>query len=680
MLRKSSENMSRFVSMLNARTTRRLAWIGVPVALLIALAAFWNWDWFIPMIQTRAATAMGRPVTISHLHLRLGRIVTVTADGVVVANPPGWPNGDPPFVSIKSLTIQADAWAYVRGNGLVVPVIELNGPRVLAAETKDGAANFRLSTGGGGSGSLKIGAVRITDGVAHVVIPQLKSDFNAKIETHGDGDAAKLVVDAKGTYAAQPITARIVGGALLSLRDAKNPWPVELNVENGPTHVSLDGTLQDPVAFEGADVRLRFSGPDMGLLEPLVGFPIPKTAAYQLAGKLDVHGLDKISFTDFQGRLGNSDIAGTIEEQPSGTGVKGKTKPVVTMNLRSNRVDLTDLNGFIGGTPARSDTANATPEEREAAAKANASPKLLPDKPISLPRLDWADIHLHYRGAHIEGRNMPLDDLTVALDAVGGRLTVHPISFGVGKGQLTGNVDLTPESGKDVHAKIDLRMRNLDVSRMMAATHTFEGAGSVSGVGAIDATGNSLASLLANSNGEVKMAMAGGDLSAVLVDLTGLQFGNALLSALGVPNKTQVQCFVGDLGMQRGILDFKAMTLDTGEGITNVSGNVDLSKETIDLALKTDAKHFSVGSLPTRINISGTFKDPKIRPGAEVGARAGAVVGLAVLFAPLAILPTIQFGTSEAEDARCGELLQQARASAGGKALRPPVQGASAEH
>jgi AsmA-like C-terminal region len=191
------------------------------------------------------------------------------------------------------------------------------------------------------------------------------------------------------------------------------------------------------------------------------------------------------------------------------------------------------------------------------------------------------------------------------------RITVHPISFGVGKGQLTGDVDLTPESGKNVHAKIDLRMRNLDVSRMMAATHTFEGAGSVSGVGAIDATGDSLASLMANGHGEVKMAMAGGDLDAVLVDLTGLQFGNALLSALGVLNKTQVQCFVGDLGMQRGILEFKAMTLDTGEGITNVGGNVDLSKETIDLALKTDAKHFSVGSLPTRINISGTFQGPE---------------------------------------------------------------------
>jgi uncharacterized protein involved in outer membrane biogenesis len=242
---------------------------------------------------------------------------------------------------------------------------------------------------------------------------------------------------------------------------------------------------------------------------------------------------------------------------------------------------------------------------------------------------------------------------------------------------LLANVDMTPQSGKMLHAKADLRMQSLDVSRMMAATHTFEGAGSVSGVGAIDATGDSLASLMANGNGEMKMAMAGGDLSAVLIDLTGLHFGNALLSALGVPSKTPVQCFVGDLGLTKGVLDFRAMTLDTGEAITNVGGNLDLSKETIDLALKTDAKHFSVGSLPTRINITGTFKDPKIRPGAEVAARTGAVAGLAALFAPLAILPTVQFGTSDADDARCGQLLQQARASAGGKALPAPVQGAS---
>ena len=656
--------------------TRPLAWVGVPIVLLVLLAVFWNWDWFIPIVQSQASAAIGRKVTIGHLHVRLGRVVQVTADDVVVANPPNWAAEDQPLAAIKALTIQADAWGYVRGHGLVLPLIGIDGARLLAAQHADGASNYQLATsgGGGGGGAVKIGDLRISDTDAHVVMAKLKADFNAHVATEGDGDAAKLVVDAKGTYAAQPITARLVGGALLSLRDKAHPWPIDLNVANGLTRVALDGTIADPLAFRGANVRLKFSGPDMGLLEPLVGFPIPQTPAYQIAGRLDLQGFSRIRFEDFQGRLGNSDIAGTIEEQPGATEVKGKSRPVVTMDLRSNRVDLVDLNGFIGGTPGRTTTKEATPQERRAVAKANASPKLLPDTPISVPRLDWADIHLRYHGAHIEGRDIPLDNLTVALDVVGGRISVHPISFGVGKGRLISNIDLTPTNAKDVHARIDLRMQNLDVSRLMAATHTFQGAGSVSGVGGIDATGDSLAGLMANGNGEVKMAMAGGDLSALLIDLTGLQFGKALLSALGVPTKTNVQCFVGDLGMQRGVLDFKAMTLDTGEAITNVGGNVNLSKETIDLALKTDSKHFSVGSLPTRIDIGGTFKDPSIRPGAEVAARAGAAVGLGALFLPLAILPTVQFGTSEADDARCGELLRQARASAGGKALPPPVK------
>jgi uncharacterized protein involved in outer membrane biogenesis len=657
-----------------SRINRRLAWIGIPAALLAILVALWNWDWFIPIVQSRASAALGQPVTMSHLHLRLGRVLQVVADDVVVANPPDWPSGDPPFASIHVLTIQADAWSYLRGNGLVLPLIGVEKPKIVATETSDGSANFRLSSGGGTQ--LRIGELRIADGDAHVVIPQLKADFNAHIVTRDEGHDARIVVDANGTYAAQPITAHLLGGALLSLRDPDKPWPVDLTIANGPTKVMLNGTLRDPLAFKGADVRLQVSGPDMALLEPLLGVPIPKTTSYQASGKFDLNGFDKIRVEDLRGRVGNSDLTGTAEMQPSGTESKGRSKPVVTLDLRSNRLDLADMSGIIGGTPGRTTTAGATPQQRAAVAKADAGSKLLPDTPISIPRLDWADIHLRYHGAHIEGRNTPLDNVTVTMDLVGGSIKVHPVSFAVGKGQLTANADLSAQSARNVHVRADLHMQNLDVSRMMAATHTFEGAGSISGVGALDATGDSLASLLANGNGQVKMAMAGGDLSAVLVDLTGLHFGNALLSALGMPQKTPVQCFVGDLQLQRGLLVFNTLTLDTGEAITNVGGDLDLSKETIDLALKTDAKHFSVGSLPTRINITGTFKNPTIRPGAEAAARAGATVGLAALFAPLAILPTIQFGTSEAADARCGALLQQAKTTAGAKASPAPLQDA----
>ena len=652
------------------------------MALLVLLAVFWNWDWFIPIVQTQASAALGRAVTIGHLHVRIYPTVQVAADDVVIANPPGWRQDDPPLATIGVLTVQAEPWAYLRGGGLVLPLIAIDRPIVYAAETADGGSNFRFPSGGPSAAPPRIGDLRIADGKARVVIPRLRADFETIIATREATDgASEIVATATGTYAGQPIEAHAVGGALLSLRDKEHPWPIDLTVANGPTRVALKGTIEDPMALAGADLMLRFAGPDLGRLEPLVGFPIPQTPAYDISGRLNfVGGLSRIRFENFHGRLGSSDLEGTIEEQPEAAQSGGTAKPDVTMDLRSNQVDLADLKGFIGGTPGRTTTANATPQEREAAARAKASARLLPETPISIPRLNWADIHLHYRGAHIEGRDVPLDNLSVAMDVVDGRITLHPISFAVGKGTLSGNVELTPTSDKMVRAKIDLHLRNVDVSRLMAATHAFEGAGSISGVGAIDSTGDSMASILANGNGGLKMAMAGGDLSAVLVDLTGLEFGKALLSALGVPEKTPVHCFVGDLDLRRGDLDFAAMTLDTGEAIVNVGGDVNLASEVIDLHLKTDSKHFSIGSLPTRINIGGTLKDPHIRPGAEVVARAGAAAGLAVLFAPLAILPTVQFGTSDAEDARCEDLLRQARAAVGGKALPGLPRAGKVEH
>ena len=408
----------------------------------------------------------------------------------------------------------------------------------------------------------------------------------------------------------------------------------------------------------------------MGLLEQLTGFPIPKTLPYQIATKLDLQGLDRIRLTDMRGRMGESDIEGNLEVEPEAQAAEPgkKAKPVARADLRSARVKLTDFAGFLGATPGTSTSKNATPAQREAAAKASAGPKLLPDTPIKVPVLTWADVHLNYKGEHITGRSVPLDNVVVRMDLIDGRINIHPLSFGVGKGRLLANADVVPVSDSQVRAKADLKLENVDVSRLMAATHTFQGAGAISGIGAFEGTGNSVATLLGTGNGEVKMAMTGGDLSALMVDLSGLQFGKALLSALGVPEREQIECFVGVLALRRGLLDVQAMTLQTKDSLINVDGTISLVKEAIDLSLKTDSRHFSVGSLPTRLNISGTFRHPDITPGAQ-GVTRGALAGLGVLFAPLALLPTVQFGTSAEEDARCGELLRQARASAGGAAL-----------
>jgi uncharacterized protein involved in outer membrane biogenesis len=647
---------------------RRAAWwlasVGIPAAVILLVVIFWSWDWFIPMVQTRASAAVGLQVTIGHLQISPGRITEVRADDVTIADPPGW--GDaPPLAHIDELKLTVDVWTYIRHRRLVLPLVGIDQPVVNALSRPDGQENYKLEvkSSSGGGNAPKIGDLRIHDGKVHAVIPKLKANCELDIATRGEGDAAQIVIAARGTYGGQPVTGRMVGGALLSLRDAEHPWPVQLRLENGPTCVSMDGTLQEALALKGADLKLEFAGPDMSQLDKLTGIPIPKTPPFKVTGVLDFAG-QRVQFKDIRGRMGNSDLEGTVDSN------SGKERLEVNADLQSRRVDLADLGGFVGTQPGRVSTPGQTPAQRKEVARTEASPKILPDTPINLSRMNWADIHLKYRGQHIEGRSVPLDNLDVALYLVDGAITLHPVSFGVGKGQIRSHVALTPEQDKRLHAKAEIAVQGIDVSRMMAATHLFHGAGTVSGTGNIDGTGNSVATLLGNGNGAVRLGMTGGDLSALLVDLSGLQFTNALMSALGIPQRTQVECFIADTTLRNGVLKFNALVLDTGEAIVQGVGDIDLKNEKIDMSMRTDAKHFTIGSLPTPINISGQLKHPSITPGGELAARGGLAIGLGVLFPPLAVLPTIQFGVGE--EHRCDRILSQAKQQPGGQRLPAP--------
>ncbi len=646
-----------------ARRHRALAWVlglGLSVLAIVAAAFMWGGDLLRPLVASRAAAALGRPVSIGHLHIRPGRVVTVTANDVVIGNPPDW-TGEP-LARLPVLRVQIDAWDYLRHGSLVIPLVAIERPQVAATQMANGAANYKLRLAQRNGGGAQVGEVRIEDGQAFIRLARLKADVVVDIATRHQGEQAQIVLDARGTYNAQPISGHAVGGALLSLQDTTQPWPIDLQVQNGPSQVSLVGRVSDPMAMQGAELKLHLAGPDMSLLGALTGLPLPQTPDYQLTGQLEFAG-HRVQLRDFSARIGNSDLEGTIAVNPD------NEPPEMTADLRSRRVDLADLGSFIGTAPGRANTPNEPPSQRAALVRAETSPRLIPDTPISVPKLRWANVHLQYRGQSIQGRYMPLDNLDVKLDIVDGQVSLHPLSFGVGTGQINGDIGLTPQ-GDLTHVRGDVAFQRVDVSRLMAATHAFQGAGTISGSARIDGVGNSIAQMFGNGTGDLKLAMAGGDLSAVLVDLSGLQFSNALLSALGMPQRTKIECFIAQAGLQRGRFQLQTLILDTDEAIVTGSGGADLRNEAVDLQLRTAAKHFTIGSLPAPINIAGTLKHPSIMPGAELAVRGGLVAGLAAILPPLAALPTIQFGAGD--DHHCDRILAQAKQQPGGQRLPGP--------
>ncbi len=651
--------------------TKLALFLGIPVLAIVLLIIFWSWDWFIPIVESQASAQLGRRVTLSHLHVHLGRTTRIIADDVVVNNPTGFPSDIPPLARIAHLGIDIDVMTYIHQRIISIPRIDVNQPQLEVRALPDGSNNYTLQLkkspppkpGSKTSPSPKLGDLTIEDGHLHAQIPKLKADFNATIATAAaagvvaaNGQTSEITAKADGTYAGHKITASLIAGAILTVTDKTKPFPLDLHIANGDTHVALTGTIQDPLAFAGTNLDLALSGSNMEDLYPLTGIPIPSTPAYRISGKLNyVTATKRIHFDDFRGVVGNSDIEGTITEQPEGA------KPDVTLDLASRNVDLADLGGFIGTKPGRTTTKTATPAQRRSVARSEADTNsLLPTTPISLPKLNAANIHLHYDGHHIEGRFIPLDSLIVTLDIVDGAINVHPIIFTIGTGRVQGDIALTPETDKNIRMKADIHFDHVDVSRLMAATHAFNGAGAIGGSAEIASTGNSVATFLGDGNGGLDVYMSGGNLSALLIDLSGLELGKAVLSALGVPERTNVDCLIGDFALREGVVTTRALLVDTGEAIIGGKGDLNLKTQTIDFQAATHSKNFSIGNLPTPIKITGTLKHPSIGVGvAQLAARGGLAVALGFLAAPLAVLPTIELGVGDPH--KCGELVDEVK-------------------
>ena len=256
---------------------------------------------------------------------------------------------------------------------------------------------------------------------------------------------------------------------------------------------------------------------------------------------------------------------------------------------------------------------------------------------------------------------MPFDSFATDMDIVDGRILLHPVSIGVGQGRIAGTVEIEPLNGDQFRTKAEITVQRVDLGRMLRATNMIGGSGLFGGRAVLETTGNSMATMLGNGNGSLQLTMAGGgDLSALLVDLSGLQFGNALLSAIGIPDRDKIECFVADFVLQRGELQTRVLLLDTTSDIISGSGAINLRTETLDYQIRTEAKHFTIGSLPAPISITGSFKNPGALPDiTKLAVRGGAAAGLGLLFPPAAILPTIQFGVGD--DHRCGALTRRGK-------------------
>ena len=169
--------------------------------------------------------------------------------------------------------------------------------------------------------------------------------------------------------------------------------------------------------------------------------------------------------------------------------------------------------------------------------------------------------------------------------------------------------------------------------------------GRFGGVVDLAGRGNSVAKLLATSDGEVGLIMGQGRISNLLLEFAGIDIAEALKFMLTEDRNVPIRCAFADFVVKGGVMDSRRLAFDTSDTVIYGEGKVDLREETLDLTLKPQPKDRSILSLRAPLKVDGTFKDPGFHPDVKrVTLRGLAAAVLGSIAPPAALLAVYEPG------------------------------------
>ncbi len=649
---------------------RSVKWTGCfLLALVLAIAlfvAFFDWNWLRGPIARKATEKTGREFAINgdltaKLHWPLPRL---RAEGVTFANPP-WAK-EPQMLAADAAEVTIDLSELFSGR-VTLAEVHLDRAVVFLEKSVDGRKNWLLdSEQRDEDARLGIGLLTLDHGKLGYDDPNEKTSIRSEISTseaRADGTpAGGVIFSAQGRYKGLALKARGNGGPVLALRDESTPYPLKIDATIGATGVRADGTITSLLKFSAIDMRVALRGGNLEDLFPLIGIVLPATPPYSAEGHL-IHNAQTWRYEKFSGRIGVSDIAGTLQVDTGGA------RPFMHGELVSKLLDLDDLGPLIGARPGSVEKAakEPAPQADRPAATATAKARVLPDVPFKTDRWDTVDADVKLSAKTIRrAKELPLENLVTHLKLRDSVLTLDPLNFGVAGGDLVAAIVL--DGQKDpIRARAKVQAKKLHLNKLFPTVDL-----SKTSVGQIDGTfelagrGNSVAHMLATADGKVGLVIAGGEISNQMMEIVGLDLWEWFGFKVKGDQPTTIRCGVADFGVKSGVMQVNALVLDTEDTNVSGSGSIDLRQETLALTLNPQPKDKSPISLRGPIHIRGTLAKPAVQIGkGRIAARGLGAIALAIINPLLAIIPLIETGPGL--DSDCGQLIRAAQEPA-----RPP--------
>jgi hypothetical protein len=602
------------------RVLKILAWtFGVLVILVGLLAAgayaFVTSDYLRAQIENHANAVSGRKTKIGRISLSWGWTTHIHLTEVEVSNA-DWGKADHLFKA-QEIVVDVRLWPLLHGD-IVLPQLVLQKPEVYLEKSLKGESNWSPEQSPVANTAVQqvkpnnrfqtplIGRLEIVGGLVSYADEKRKLSLKGTVQTAmGQAGAAPTAdLSLKGSIAGQPLMLHFVGGSALMLRQTNEPYPVDLDVAYGGTRLTVKGTLQDPFQYKGADVQLALSGPDLSDIYPLLGIPGPPTPPYQIKGKLLYQpGVWRLS--DMSWHAGDSDLAGEVD-------IDQRTKPEwLRAKLVSQHLAFADLAPLIGATPGK--RGNVSAQQAATEERLEATGNLFPNVPLHVERLRAMNMDVTLDAKRVVApAYLPVQTLDARVRVEDGDAVVQPFNMAFAGGRVSGGFSIDARTDNPV-TRADLQYTGVRLADFFRSTRYFDTtSGELKGHIALAGGGHSLAQVMGSATGDAVLAMAGGSISGLLVDLAGLQVGDALVLFITGDHRIPIGCALGRLEFNRGTVTLDRTLVDTEKSVLHFDGNASLTTQALAMKVTADVKHFNLLDLHGPVEARGKLRTPKI--------------------------------------------------------------------
>ncbi|WP_338515818.1 AsmA family protein [Erwinia aphidicola] len=676
-----------------SRTGKIISWIAGILLLLVVVIATFDWNRLKPTINQKVSAEINRPFAIrGDLGVAWERNRSepgwrswvpwphIHAQDIMLGNPPEIP--DVTMVHLQRVDATISPLALL-GKQVYLPWIKLQQPVAKLVQTADKKNNWTFNLAGSdqkqddaapSAWSFRLDNIAFDQGQIGYRDAINKADVQVTVDPLGKpvpyaqlagGDdkqqgAADFVFGwhASGTYNNEKLNGDGKIGGMLSLRSQTTPFPIQADLRNGTTRVRVAGTIQDPMNLGGVDIRLRFSGDTLANLYGLTGILLPDTPPYETDGHLTARFQQKggpvFRYQNFNGHIGDSDIHGSL------TYTQGKPRPKLAGALESRQLRMADLGPLIGVKSGKGSEKTEQAKAKRGEATSQPADRVLPHDKFDTKSWDVMDADVKFSGKRIEhSSSLPISDLSTHLTLKNGDLLLDPLRFGMAGGNLNATLHLEGDKSP-MRGRIDLHARNLKLRQLFPDVEAMQSAlGQMNGDATLSGRGNSVADLLATSNGELKLLMNDGLISRSLMEIVGLNVGNYVVGKLFGDDEVKINCAAANLQVNNGLASSRLFIFDTENAIINITGTTNFANERLDLSINPDSKGIRIITLRSPLYVRGTFKNPDagVKAGPLIARGAAAVALGAVVALAAALLALIS--PSDNDDNQCTRVLQQ---------------------